>query len=106
MLPSIFLGTPRVDTLLSELTHELDTMTKTHRNDQDKPPVAAKKKRGVLDYYSVALLGCPQGGLITGVDESDKELGLSADALRVNEGVVLRVVGRAALPKSSWFRRC
>jgi len=79
------------DEELELLAHELETMVKTARDGERLKP--AKKQRQTVDFYSVAALGCPRGGLITGVDETDRELGLTSDALQVNKGVVLRVVG-------------
>lgn len=55
------------------------------------------------DYYSVGVLGCPVGGLITGVDATD-ETGATDAMAKVNVGVVLRVHG-TYLPANAYRRR-
>ena len=95
MLPLLGLRTAPpggdTDAELELLTHELETMANTKATDG--PSGSFKKQKQNLDFYSVAALGCPEGGLISGVDETDRELGLTDEALKVNKGVVLRVVG-------------
>ena len=82
------------DATLSLLTHalEIDTMAKDKRSD-DSSSRTSKKTKKPLGWYSIAALGAPEGSLITGANEKDVELGLTAEAAKVNDGVVLRVHG-------------
>ena len=83
------------DATLSLLTHalEIDTMAYNKRSDDDSSSGTAKKAKKPLGWYSIAALGAPEGSLITGANENDVELGLTAEAAKVNDGVVLRVHG-------------
>jgi hypothetical protein len=101
------------DTEVEFLAHELETMVgKQGRQSEPSNSTKKQKQEKSVDFYSVAALGCPRGGLITGVDETDRELGLTSEALQVNKGVVLRVVGanqpaegaRRPQDKDDWVR--